>query len=170
MNSKRVVVDFEGFRYGKNEVVFKEIGVYGDFLDSLIFQPPYPIETQTNRVQKQYKWLTTNLHGIPWDSGTVPYNKVHNFVQSINLRYDDATFYAKGHEKTKWLSSLFQRQFYDLDALGCKIKPNDEGSCKFESSHHSTGIHCARRKALAYGLWIQSFDHGLPSDTVCQEL
>ena len=46
-------------------------------------------------------WLQRNYHGIPWNSGDVPYEKASEILRN-NLQHADI-IYVKGLEKIKWL-------------------------------------------------------------------
>ena len=101
-------------------------------------------------VCKAYTWITKNLHGLHWDSGVYPYEKLALFVESVKLRYSESTFYAKGLEKCIYLETLFQKPFINLDDLGCpKITSlaHYNVQCGQLSVGHSQTHHCARKKS-----------------------
>ena len=155
-----VVIDMECFRSRNRQWIVKEIAVYGDYLDSVILQKPYPFQTLPCNIQKSYSWLTNNPHGLCWNAGNYPYDRLPSFIESIKLRYPKSLFYAKGIEKGKFLSDLFDRDFYDLEDLGCpridQLKTSNIYCCN-SSLFHSSGTHCARKKAKAFGSWLQNY-------------
>ena len=166
-----VVIDIECFRFRNREWIVKEIAVYADYLDSVVFQPPYPFQALPYNVQKSYSWLTRNLHGLLWNAGDYPHERLLSFVESIKLRYPNSLFYAKGLEKTSFLSRLFGRDFYDLEDFGCpridQLKTSNV-YCRNSSFTHSSSTHCARKKVKAFGTWLQDylFENGEPEDSV----
>ena len=156
-----VVLDFEGFRYRNKEWIIKEIGVAADYVDSLIFKEPFSLETLPSEVQRAYKWLTQNLHGLNWTNGDYSYDRLTLFVESIKLRYPQSIYYAKGHEKTVHLSLLFSKNVQDLDEIGCpKVEnlPNTITTCSNKSQLHSYQNHCARQKAEAFSIWLANYN------------
>ena len=81
-------------------------------------------------------WLEHNYHGIPWDSGDVPYKEVIEILQN-HLR-DASKVHVKGLEKKRLLEKIFPN-VYNLEAMGCpslrKLKVNANISC---NNHVST--------------------------------
>jgi len=155
-----VVVDIECFRFQNKEWIVKEIAVCSDYLDSLVFKPPYSSRLLSPSVGKSYKWITNNLHGISWDSGDYPYERLLTFIESVKLRFPSSNFYAKGLEKCEFLELLFERSFTDLDDLKCpKISdlPSLDITCSQRSLAHSESFHCARKKAQAYNIWLNHY-------------
>ncbi len=154
-----VVVDIECFRFRNKEWIVKEISVCADFLDSIILQQPYPLSTLPLKVQKAFAWLTGNLHGISWSSGDYPYSYLQSYVESVKLRYPNSPYFAKGFEKCIFLSQQFDKQFNDLEDLGCPsvihLPPPDTVSCVRNSLSHSLSFHCARKKSSALATWLQ---------------
>lgn len=153
-----VVIDIECFRYRNLEWVVKEIAVYGDYLDSMVFKAPYLFNTLETHVQKAFRWLTNNFHGLDWNSGDYPYERLQMFVDSIKLRYPNSTFYSKGFEKTVFLSRLFGRDFIDLESMKCprynQLSATDT-RCTRNSSAHLDSDHCARKKVHKYANWLE---------------
>ena len=157
-SSPPVVIDIECFRFRNKEWTVKEMAVCGDYLDSIIFKPPHSFDLLASNARKAYSWITDNLHGIQWDSGVYPYERLMLFVESIKLRYPNSIYYAKGLEKTTFLEKLFHKQFIDLDDLDCpKITdlPYKNVTCNYRLSvRHLQSHHCARKKAKCYSDWL----------------
>jgi hypothetical protein len=176
MNEAVVVIDIECFQHRNQACVVKEMAVYGDYLDSIVFREAQPFHTLPFIVQKIYSWLTNNLHGLSWHTGDYPYDRLLSFVESIKLRYPKSFLFAKGLEKSKFLSRLFERDFYDLNDFGCPRIDQLKHSniyCRSSSPARSSGTHCARKKANAFGIWIQKYfaEHGTISMfvTICNK-
>ena len=146
-----VVIDIECFRYSKEKWIVKEMAVSGPYLDSVTFGPPFPASFLPDTHVRAYTWLTDNLHGLMWDIGDLPYEHLALYVESIKLRHPIThfQFYAKGLEKCKYLSSLFDRPFINLDELRCPVASAKKSLCSSFPCKgiHMNGNHCARNKA-----------------------
>ena len=155
LNEKSIVIDIEYFRYRNQTWIIKEIAIYGDYLDSMVFLAPQPYYSLSENIRKSYSWITKNIHGLEWNSGDYPYCRMYLYIESIKLRYPNSIFYSKGFEKTIFLSDLFNRQFIDLDDIHCpKITNTSDNNtiCK-----HSQSNYCARRKVVFYSSWLNTY-------------
>ena len=77
------------------------------------------------------------------------------------LRQYRAEYFAKGLEKCKFLSTLLGKEVENLDDYGCpKIQHlNTDWLCTSYPYRHKTILHCAERKAKAFGEWaVQHFN------------
>ena len=159
LGSKPVVIDVECFRYSKEKWVVKEMAVAGPYLDSATFESPFPFHYLPESHAKAYTWLTDHLHGLMWDCGDLPYSHLSLYVESIKLRHPIALFqfYAKGLEKCKYLSRLFDRPFINLDDLQCPVASKKIASCtSFPCKGiHLNGNHCARNKAASFASFLE---------------
>ena len=156
-----VIVDVECFRYRNYDWIVKELAVYGDYIDSISLREPYPFTNLPPLVQKQFRWYTVKLHGMTWNSGRCPYERLHSFVESVKLRYPNSCFYAKGHDKCNFLNKLFDREFNDLEDYGCpKYEILDLVSGHYCTEYpliHWKNNHCARKKVKAFGSWFAGY-------------
>lgn len=163
LNMSVVVIDIECFN---NEIV-KELGLFQDnIVTGYSFLPPE--ECPKSRNVCQDAWLTKNLHLMDWDSGTFPYDVLKEVVQSVT-KDQNCEFFAKGFEKCKVLSSIFEgKHFTNLEHFGCPtvsdlsfIDENglfcDSFRCTSYPFRHQYTTHCAERKALLYGQWTKNF-------------
>ena len=104
-------VDLQGFFVGKAFFV-KEIAILknGYILSHFIFASLIPHRLLTYSETKHVCWLKINHHGLPYDSGSVPYSEAKRLITSALKRVrKDATsrrVYVKGLEKRKWLADL----------------------------------------------------------------
>ena len=161
---KKVVIDFEGFKYQKRNFIIKELAVYGEYQDTIYFLPPQSFSSLSKSEQVCYQWITKNLHGLNWESGNYPYEKLKSIFESISLRYPLSEFYAKGKEKSDFLSSLLKRPVINLDDLGCPKIEHIPSSYYFCSRHYFQSKkfrkHCARRKSVGFFNWLREEDNG----------
>lgn len=104
------IVDLQGFRRSSNLLIAKELVVIPIEEKELrlpticLFQPPCKWVRLLNEERETNRWLESNYHGIPWDSGSVPYSCVVRVIQD-SLK-DAARIYVKGIEKKRWLEEL----------------------------------------------------------------
>ena len=79
-----------------------------------------------------------------------------------NLVATETQFFAKGYEKFKSLSKIFERKIINLENYACpevqflifKDKEHD-CSCSNYPFCIAKTLHCAESKAFAYGTWTQ---------------
>ena len=150
-----VLVDVELF----HDNVVKELALYNnERVDSYTFGPPYTYKTLITKAErKQNSWLTQNVHLIGWNAGQIHYTELMNVVVKY-IHIDE--FYAKGAEKCKMLESIFPVQFTNIEEFGCpKLSEvtKDAGLCRSFPYRHDKILHCAERKARAYGVWLEDF-------------
>lgn len=161
MDEVPVVVDIECFRYRNSEWIIKEIAISGDFVDSISLRPPFDLNQLSSAVEKQFRWITVNLHHMPWNSGRHSYDRLKLFVESVKLRYPKSCFYTKGCQKREFLSKLFDKEFHNLEDLGCpkyeELEKTSGTYCTEYPLIHHDNIHCARKKAKAFGSWLKAY-------------
>lgn len=136
--------------------VVKELGVFIDGqTKGYSFKPP-----KNFKLSYQTVWCTKNLHKIDWRSGELDYSQLKNIMVDIASRYR-AEYFAKGLEKSSFLSMILGKNVENLDDYGCpKIQHlNTEWLCTSYPYRHKTNLHCAERKAKAFGEWtVQHFN------------
>ncbi|KAK0169467.1 hypothetical protein PV328_012007 [Microctonus aethiopoides] len=70
----------------------------------MLFESPFKWDELPKHYKTMNLWVMRNYHGILWDAGDIPYNKL-NDVLDIILK-DVAYIYVKGSEKKQWLSDI----------------------------------------------------------------
>ena len=171
--SKQVVVlDFEGFRHKKSGFIIKELSIQSkNFSDTILFLPPVNFTELSASEQKCHNWVIRFLHGIEWSSGTFPYTFLETYFVLLAVRFQFATFYAKGIEKCAKISELLNRPVQNLENLNCpKIEELTAGNtslCEFHSVKvcHKKRLsrHCAKKKALAFLDWLEHRNEAVSS-------
>nr|AGQ20249.1 AsIV-cont00163-ORF1 [Apophua simplicipes ichnovirus] len=93
------VVDVQGFKQSGDRFVLKEFAMVTIDVETVkhlefVVKPPYPFEYLLKEHRAANLWLTRNVHGISWDSGTISYfdqveiKNMHIFIigmfESIN--------------------------------------------------------------------------------------
>lgn len=116
-----VIVDVQGFKSSGNRFVFKEIAVLyitDGSVTSFLVQPPFPWTHLPARCKSENSWLTRNLHGLSWDSGTIRYSDFHPVLRSILTTA--VRIYVKGLEKMRWLQEEYpDLSFVNFEDLEC---------------------------------------------------
>lgn len=106
------IVDLQGFKRSLNEFVFKEVAILAAQDDAVptvyYYQPPCSWGSLSAESKSSNIWLKYNLHGLSWDNGKVPYDKLHD---TLEVALKDATkIYVKGFEKMRWLQEVLPKK------------------------------------------------------------
>ena len=145
-----VVLDIE---YNENKIA-KEIAIYKDGQTvGYFFLPPKKFKPTS-----QSSWCTKNLYEINWSSGYEKLTELEKILK--NLEATVTEFFAKGYEKCKSLSEFLEAKIIHLDDYACpKIQflifkdEEKDWRCSNYPFRHAKTLHCAERKAFAYGTW-----------------
>ena len=106
------------------------------------------------------------VHSIFMESiGAVVTKNILNLKKILkNLEATDTEFFAKGYEKCKILSEFLETKIINLDDYACPkvqflIFKDEEYDwrCSNYPFRHAKTLHCAERKAFAYGTWTRCF-------------
>ena len=138
--------------------IVKELGVYKDGqTEGYSFLPPKKFKPTS-----QSFWCTQHLHGINWSSGYEKYTELEKILKKLEAT--DTEFFAKGYEKCKILSEFLETKIINLDDYACPkvqfvIFKDEEYDwrCSNYPFGHAKTLHCAERKAFAYGTWTRCF-------------
>ena len=121
------------------------------------FLPPTSYSELTTQQKQSFSWLRRNLHGIECDIGNYPYIYLTQINQSVRLRNPGAMFYAKGAEKFKFLSELFECPVNDLNSRECpsiSVKYFTQKCQNHSKGKNTFNKHCAKEKAIFYFIWL----------------
>ena len=145
-----VVLDIECI---ENKIV-KELGVYQNGQTvGYSFLPP-----KNFKATSQSAWCTKHLHRTNWNSGHEKYTELEKILKK--LKAPETEFFAKGYEKCKILSEILETKVTNLDDYACPkmqhliFKDEENGWSNYPFRHANT-LHCAERKAFAYGTWTR---------------
>ena len=149
-----VVLDIECV---ENKTV-KALGVYQNGQTvGYSFLPPKKFKATS-----QSAWCTKHLHEINWNSGHEKYTELEKILKK--LKAPETEFFAKGYEKCKILSEILQTKLTNLDDYACPKVQNlifkyeqYDWRCSNYPFRHANTLHCAERKAFAYGTWTRCF-------------
>ena len=101
--------------------------------------------------------MTKSYHHISWDSGEFAYQFLPVIIDVFRL--SNVTFYAKGEDKCKVLSTLFKLEVLNLECFGCPAMTElilQNMTCEAYPITHANTIHCAHLKALTLDRWMRS--------------
>ena len=114
------------------------------------------------KASSQSAWCTKHLHRINWNSGHEKYTELQKILKK--LKAPETEFFAKGYEKCKILSEILETKVTNLDDYARQKVQNlifkDEEydwTCSNYPFRHANTLHCAERKAFAYGTWTRCF-------------
>lgn len=162
-----LIVDVQGFKTDENRFIFKEIAFISFYEDNLIksylLKPPFPWSHLSARYKSSNAWLIRNFHGLPWYSGNVSYNFLHEGIEELN---QTETVYVKGSEKRAWLLTTFPNIKYvlDFDDLGCpslvQLQKNNRNiqSCSSHCVVKGTVSNCAVRNVKLLKCWLYNLE------------
>lgn len=115
------LVDMQGFKRPDNQFVLKELALLPLTNDNkchpctFLFLPPCQWHTLPAKYKCMNAWVERNYHGLPWNSGDVPYYAAEEILKVLLI--DAAKIYVKGYEKRKWLEEIIgsSRTIVDLN-------------------------------------------------------
>lgn len=153
-----VIIDIECM---ENDIV-KELGIYKNgIVEGYTFLPPKDFKPT-----KQSFWITKNLHGINWNNGKKPYSELAGLLKRTDSTSTE--FFAKGLEKCRIISKILEKDVENLDNYFCPkvqhliFKDEDyDWECSNYPGRHARTLHCAERKAFAYGTWTDAYFNNL---------
>ena len=96
-------LDVQGLRGKDGEFVWKEVGILKSPFEctfDYLVKPPYGLHLLSEKYRRVNYWLRANKHGLSWENGWVPYEKLGDLLYSVLV---NENVYVKGTEKTKWL-------------------------------------------------------------------
>lgn len=166
-----VFLDIQCFKDNYDDLVIKELLTVSYRRDgkiessheisNILFQPRYAFDRLLKKYQLINSWFTRNLHGIPWEAGIIPYEKLKK--ELVKILKNKTRIYVKGYEKKKWLQRKIgcTIPIQDMTVMKCpsirKLKPpNNDNLCNFKEYHHYVqgNYHsCALENALRLKSW-----------------
>lgn len=103
------ICDIQGFqRITEDSFIFKEVSFLNIKINALptayLFKPPIAWEDLSAEEKCTTQWLEKAYHGIAWDSGDIPYHRLHRVFQICSQGIEK--IYVKGEQKVQWLKNL----------------------------------------------------------------
>jgi hypothetical protein len=115
------IVDVQGFHYGTSNFICKEIAIINTIngkSDHAILKLPFDKTLFNRRIEKQWNWLTNNLHRLQWDGNwycNINYENLSSFIENFinNNNNEDIIVAVEGAQKKEWLSTLLNMEVID---------------------------------------------------------
>jgi hypothetical protein len=118
------IVDVQGFQYGTSSFICKEIALIDTItgnVDHAILKLPFDKTLFNRRIEKQWNWLTNNLHRLQWDGNwycNINYENLSSFIENFinnndNNNNEDIIVAVKDAQKKEWLSTLLNMEVID---------------------------------------------------------
>ena len=140
------IVDLQGFSGPKGQFVLNEVAILAHGMSLPVvyqFAPPYPWHDLSSDLQRRNAWVERNYLGLKWNSGTIPYNRIHEILHS-HLGLIEM-IYVKGREKVEWLRTLLQSTHHMIENLEYDYDDVISSLRKLTSTcpHHKKQFMCA---------------------------
>ncbi|KAK3920706.1 Lipoyl synthase, mitochondrial [Frankliniella fusca] len=154
--------DMQVLRGADDDYVIKEFSLYSSQFDgsrgTTIFKPPYAETILSPEQRKRNSYITRHIHGLKWNSGTVPYEHLGDMIQELLRDYN--RIYVKGVEKLRLLLRYAPPGVlvYNIERDGCpRLKTLPKLFVSFHGSDHSVfpTHNCAELNAKRMGLWYE---------------
>jgi len=154
------IVDLQGFSGPKGQFVLKEVSIlaHGMSLPAVYqFAPPYPWHDLSSDLQRRNAWVERNYLRLKWNSGTIPYNRIHEILHS-HLGLIEM-IYVKGREKVEWLRTLLQSTHHMIENLENDYDDDDDVIPSLRKltntcPHHKKQYMCAADNVMALSQFI----------------
>jgi hypothetical protein len=114
----------QGFQYGTSNFICKEIAIINTINGKsyhAILKLPFDKTLFNRRIEKQWNWLTNNLHGLQWDGNwycNINYENLLSFIENFINNNEDIIVAVKDAQKKEWLSTLLNMEVIDLEEDG----------------------------------------------------
>lgn len=158
-------MDLQGFKQSGEIFVLKEFAVisvnerYHRHWEFIV-KPPYPFENLLTKEKIINSWLTRNVHGIPWDCGTIPYDEAKIYVRRILI--GARRIYVMGPDVKMWLLNVlgFSVPIIDLKRLKCPALVELKNSLNQKCPNHldSREFRCAAENVKLMRTWMLDND------------
>jgi len=124
-------------------------------VNTWFFESPYDYMCQTRKQFSRNSWVYRNLHGIFWEYGHLPQDKLGDVLKttiSPDRHFEDVKIYSKGREKCKFLTEVLGHEVENLFQCSKMTElPVIEQTCEFHKYHKdSVKKHCTLYKSFYY--------------------
>lgn len=153
------IIDFEGFQLSRGDFVIKELAFFSTndcpSWGVWYFEPPKPFDDLTFNLRKQCVWVTTNIHRMNWQEGSLPYSNVKKIIFLLFEMFTHV--YVKGLQKVKFLEMVTGYKCINLEDFSCPKVEELFPSYSFCSVHEPNFKHCAVAKTTAYASFLKKY-------------
>lgn len=156
--------DAQFLRGADGSLIVKEFAVFESMPGHSIFNvatfsPPYPREHLPPKYARHNQYVEAYLHGISWESGDTPYEKLSETLCVMTAPYD--SLYVKGLEKMRTIQMHLPSHITlaNADDVGCprlKSLPWYEIPCHNNIHCFQGQSYCAVLNAKRLDRWMRS--------------
>lgn len=156
------IVDFIGFKFGKNEVIVKEFAFIPFTNDPpknyscVIFEPPFDWSDMSVTDKIVNKFIERNNHGILWQDGTIPYSECFTFMRK--QLQDAEKIFVVGTDRQILLQSILpKKKIVNLEMIripSLKTLPVDDNIICNHHAHKET-FQCSLKHVVQLFNWLQ---------------
>jgi hypothetical protein len=145
------VIDMQGYGNSEKKFIPKEVVVCAEnAFTKFIISPQKNLWEYEQKDRALISWATNKYHYIPYNYGATTMDEFNYLIYFETSKYE--RIYAKGREKTTYLTHLLAREISDLSDSACPTIRRDVGPpCRI---HTKETAHCAEANAKFMKLWI----------------
>jgi hypothetical protein len=145
------VIDMQGYGNTEKKFIPKEVVLCAEnAFEKFIISPQKNLWEYVQKDRALISWATNKYHNIPYNYGETTLEEFNYLIHFAALKYE--RIYAKGREKTTYLTHLLARPIFDLSESACPTIRRDVGPpCRI---HTKETAHCAEANAKFMQLWI----------------
>lgn len=107
------IVDFQGFQWKTSEFMCKEFAIkhlnFQTDINHYLFNFPFDLEHFQNEIQRHFKFLTDNIHGLEWTTtktsaaAVLPYTDLVKIIHNQIISKKVNMIFVKGDQKVAFL-------------------------------------------------------------------
>lgn len=152
------IVDVLGFRDSAAKFMIKEVAVVSlnnEYIAHWISSAPHSFSDLPIKTQVHNNWITSNIHGIEWFEGDIPYRQLH-----ANLRELARTarqIFVRGVEEAHLIQNITTRHVENLESFNCPSTynlPKRDIFCCYHGALHKGLYKCALNNAYRLKSWV----------------
>jgi hypothetical protein len=151
----KVVIDFEGYFSSNKRFFFKEICFFN--YDTLEYQNFF-IKSNKINYSKNYQWLFSFLHLIPFNYGKTKYS----FIKLIWFNNPHIEFIVKSEDKKNILINFTKNKITSLDIpynISYLTIPPNKSECQLDNHNHNINFsHCSLKKVKKLVYYINEYE------------
>lgn len=152
------IVDVLGFRDSTDKFMIKEVAVVSlnkEHITHWIATAPHSFSDLPIKIQVHNNWITSNVHGIEWFEGDIPYRQLHANLR--DLARTARQIFVRGAEETRLIQSITTRHIENLEDYNCPSTyhlPKRDIFCCYHGSLHRGTHNCALNNAYRIKAWV----------------
>lgn len=132
---KFIIIDFQWFRFNKNNFIPKELASCTfDYKKShFVFKPPLSFCSITRDDRRVARYTSAFYHGLNWIDGYTPCSVFDEIIKRLCVNID--VIYVKGRQKVDYLRNIVDKRIVDL--VHADNIRRGEPSCAFHINNYA---------------------------------